>query len=814
MAQSISGAVYDEHHNPIPFANIFIRELNTGVSADDQGRYFLTITPRVYNLIVSSVGYKTTTAQIVVKDEDLVQDFVLESTDIQLEEIVVKVNRKDPAYEIIRNAIDNKDKFLSQVLTYKTNVYVKATEVVDDKKKKEKLARELEEEEEDLLESGGPPIDPFAKQRKKEQALLESINMLEMQLVLNFQFPDHYKEERTAYKAFGQKEGLYIPVFSETDFNFYHNLVDLKGIAEVPLISPLSSTAMLSYKFKLEETLQEAGGLVYKIRVTPRKKGNATCEGFIYINDDSWNINRLDLALDDGGLKFYDAFTIKQSYKNIEGDLWIPSRQEFNYHTKVGSKSFEGNTVLSYADFQKDFPFPDKFFGNEVSVITREAYERDSSYWNSSRPEPLTLKQQKLVSYRDSIEAAHNDKAYLDSIETQFNKVRLGEVMYHGMEFRSETRKSHLFITPVLGMIDFEVIGGFRLGPYASYFKRFESGRTLHTSGYLSVGFKNKDVQGNFTTRTRYNPYKLGDATLKVGRSFASINNFDAYINQLRVSNYILHDHLELLHRIELFNGFYLGTDLGYHMRQSIENYNRSSIINTVIKEDDPMIFQDYNALISNIKISYTPMQRYMTEPNQKVVLGSKYPTFSLIHKKGWDAKYISDIDFDYLELSMEQDLQLGTLGNSKYNLKGGKFVNSRDLRFVDIKRFRQSDPYLYSNPLHSFQLLDTALVSTGLFLEAHYIHHFNGAMINNLPLIKKLKIRTLAGAGAMWFQESNFRHQEVFAGVERIFKVGARRRLRVGLFGVLSQSNVDLPKSGFKISFDIIDTWKRDWSY
>lgn len=226
------------------------------------------------------------------------------------------------------------------------------------------------------------------------------------------------------------------------------------------------------------------------------------------------------------------------------------------------------------------------------------------------------------------------------------------------------------------------------------------------------------------------------------------------------------------------------------------------------------MIFQDYNALISNIKISYTPMQRYMTEPNQKVVLGSKYPTFSLTHKKGWDAKYISDIDFDYLELSMEQDLQLGTLGNSKYNLKGGKFVNSRDLRFVDIKRFRQSDPYLYSNPLHSFQLLDTALVSTGLFLEAHYIHHFNGAMINNLPLIKKLKIRTLAGAGAMWIQESNFRHQEVFAGVERIFKVGARRRLRVGLFGVLSQSNVDLPKSGFKISFDIIDTWKRDWSY
>lgn len=201
-------------------------------------------------------------------------------------------------------------------------------------------------------------------------------------------------------------------------------------------------------------------------------------------------------------------------------------------------------------------------------------------------------------------------------------------------------------------------------------------------------------------------------------------------------------------------------------------------------------------------------------EPNQKVVLGSKYPTFIISHKKGWNNLLTSDIDFDYLEIGIEQNLLLGTLGNSRYAFTAGKFVNTSDLRYVDLKRFRQSDPYLYSDPLHSFQLLDTSLSATNLFLEAHYIHHFNGAMINNLPLIKKTKIRTVVGAGAMWIKQSNYRYEEVFGGIERVFKLGARRRLRLGIYGVLSQTNHRAPATGYKISFDIIDTWKREWSY
>src|SRR5690606_38661850 len=159
--------------------------------------------------------------------------------------------------------------------------------------------------------------------------------------------------------------------------------------------------------------------------------------------------------------------------------------------------------------------------------------------------EPLTAEQQKVVAYRDSFAAAHSTKQYLDSILARYNKVTVGEVLFHGMGFRNDAKKSNLFLPSFVNLVGFEVIGGFRVSPYGSYSRMFENGRRLWTSANVSFGFKNKDLQGNLNFWTRYNPYKLGDASVRLGRSFSQINTFDAYLNQLRISNFILHDYVQ-----------------------------------------------------------------------------------------------------------------------------------------------------------------------------------------------------------------------------------------------------------------------------
>lgn len=803
--QGISGYMFDEENDVIPFAHVFVRQLNSGTISDVNGKYFMNLPNGTYDVVFSSVGYVTKSVEIIVGDELIVKNIYLKTESVKLDEVVVSASRKDPAYEIIQKVIDNKKRNLTSLQSSRSKVYIKAVEeidVIEKEKKEKKVSVGLE---------GENPEDIF----NEAPAKAPNINMLEMELTLNYKYLSGYKEERTAVKKYGTQAGLYLPRFDETDFNFYHNLVELKGLAESPVISPISRTSILSYKYELEAIDTIGANIVYKIKVIPRKTGNSTCRGYLYINDGIWNINKLDLSFYKGGLKLYDKFRLLQGYQQLDDSLWIPVRQEFIYETKQGKrKTFRGRTVIKHSEFESNYQFPEKFFNNEISVTRKEAFKKDSSFWNSTRPEPLTLKEQEMVHYRDSVYATHNSSEYKDSVEAKYNKITIADLIYDGIGIRNYRKKRQYYFTSLTGLIEFEVIGGWRLGPYASYFKRWENDKYLWTSGTLNIGLQNSDFQGNGYVTYLYNPFKNATLQINGGRSFYSINPNDAYLNQIRRSNYILNDQFGVRNRGELTNGLFLTTGFLYAARKSAASFRSATFIEEIIDDQEPIDFLDYESLITTVKLSYTPKQRYMTEPTRKVILGSNYPTFSLEHRKGWSGLFSSDIDFDYLEFMVRQKVTVGVFGNSEYTVQTGKFFNARDLRIVDQKRFRQSDPFLFSDPLVSFQSLDTALIATQPYVEAHHIHHFNGALVNNVPLVKKLRLRMVAGAGFLYVKESNYRYEELFLGTERVFKLGARRRLKVGLYGVLAKSNQTNVNTDFKISFDLIDTWKRDWSF
>ena len=428
-AQHITGRVYNTDNEPIPFVNLFVNQLQTGTSADENGIYFLNVDVGEYDFVFSALGYETQKVRLTIIDGTNRHDIFLEDSNVELDEVLVKASKKNPGYEIIRKVIDRKKKFLRQVESYRSEVYVKAVEKLDEKdspksakrkakalaekeaaeKKKEEDKKKLKKSSVDIGDVSDLQADPFADAKNAEAREINKVNLIEMKLTLNYEYPGNYKEERTAFKVSGDKAGLFVPRFDEADFNFYRNLVDFTGITELPVVSPISRTAILSYKYKLVESKTENGRIVHKIKVTPRKKGNATCSGYLYINEDIWNINRLDLNFYKGGLKFYDKFRIRQTYENVSDSVWLPTRQEFNYETKSGKyKNYKGETLINITDFDMSYVFPKKFFNNEIAVTTKEAMDRDSTYWTMIRPEPLPVDQAKVIAYRDSVFAVHN----------------------------------------------------------------------------------------------------------------------------------------------------------------------------------------------------------------------------------------------------------------------------------------------------------------------------------------------------------------------------------------------------------------------
>src|SRR5690606_2109774 len=99
----------------------------------------------------------------------------------------------------------------------------------------------------------------------------------------------------------------------------------------------------------------------------------------------------------------------------------------------------------------------------------------------------------------------------------------------------------------------------------------------------------------------------------------------------------------------EIQNGLYLLTVFEFAERRSIDQYKFFGVIDSVLPNNDPTSFQSYQASIGAITLSYTPGQKYMTEPKRKVLLGSKWPTIYTYYERGIPSLFGSDIDHEYL---------------------------------------------------------------------------------------------------------------------------------------------------------------------
>jgi hypothetical protein len=91
----ITGSVIDGDFNePLPFANILVKETGNGVTSDFDGKYTIELSEGSYTLIFSFVGYETKEiTNITVGNSDYtITDIVLNSVAQGLEEVIVTVD--------------------------------------------------------------------------------------------------------------------------------------------------------------------------------------------------------------------------------------------------------------------------------------------------------------------------------------------------------------------------------------------------------------------------------------------------------------------------------------------------------------------------------------------------------------------------------------------------------------------------------------------------------------------------------------------------------------------------------------------------
>ncbi|MDX5437162.1 MAG: DUF5686 family protein, partial [Pontibacter sp.] len=213
----------------------------------------------------------------------------------------------------------------------------------------------------------------------------------------------------------------------------------------------------------------------------------------------------------------------------------------------------------------------------------------------------------------------------------------------------------------------------------------------------------------------------------------------------------------------------------------------------------------------------YARNEVYVENDNERFSLGSgSWPVLSMKYTLGLNNALGSTVDYQRVDLGLEQEFVMGRLGNALYRLEAGKIFSPVPYPLLEVHTGNET-PFYYDA---TYNLMDNFEFASDTYASLHYEQYFEGLLFNRLPLIKKLKWRVLATSNILYgnlskqnqdlmpavtpsgaTQETfkalgNKPYAEVGYGIENIFKV-----LRVDAFHRLTYLDEGARKFGLKFS-------------
>jgi hypothetical protein len=775
QTRTIEGVLQDVKGENIPFANVYVDGTTIGTTSNMDGEFTLKIKDNIdADIIFQYIGYTKKTLPISYWDTKIQAVIVLEKENFKLSTFTVSASGKDPAYAIIKQAQKQRKKYLKQIKEYSGRVYMKGGAYLTE------------------IPKNIPFLSDSAMPDSSDIGLL---GLTESVANFHFKKPNQYKEEMLASKISGFSNGYSWNRANQVIYNFYETFVQINGISDRAFLSPIAPTAMASYNFKLEGVFNEDGYAVNKILVSPKRDVDLLFHGYIYITEELWNIYAIDLYLcKPTPLQMADTVKFKQGYALINEEIWLPRSLEMEVHFKFLGFGVTYHAVGMFSNYDVTPNFSDDFFSNEVLLVTDTVKKIDSTFWEKSRQVELTSDEKINYHKGDSIEARMNSPEYLDSLDAKSNKVKTMDLLL-GFTHKNRHKKRNWSIDPPLTIVQYNTVEGLVIHPKVrirDYSDKKTSGRYVFG---LRYGHQTKTFLPQFEFSKSLNKKKLSGFSFSVGEDMRQINNsnpiseeyntFYTLQSEQNFAKYYRSKFVNLRYQQEILNGWSAGVELGYEQR--ISEHNRSDYKwkdinhrvfspNIAIKENDRFHV--------NLASKITLQQKYETYPDKKVVIGSTWPDFYVFLNNAF-ATQESDASYHQLKLAIKDNISLGNFGRLYYTGQVGKFFSHNNLSFVDYEHFNgneiaftpeiSSTPYLIGSELENLMKFHTLafynLSTNNAFVEAHVEHHFNGFIINKIPLLRRSKFQAVAGANAL-YTDALKEFTELYVGLENILSI------------------------------------------
>lgn len=795
----VRGTIKADDGTPLSFATIFVKQTGTGTTTNLNGFYEIFLTPGKYELVYQYLGYETVVRQVELTGGLVEINVSLKTQVTMLQTVVVKAGQEDPAYTIMRKAIAKANYHRNLLDSYSAMVYIKGAGKLKDYPWLAKKALEKEGIDKNrVFVSESVSEVKYTRPNKFEEKVIsirsdgKDNNTSPNQFIFGSFYEPIIAETVSPLspKAFSYYRFEYLGTFKDREYEVSRikviprskgdNVVD--GIIYIVenwwsihsldlhttklgidilikvMCAPIEEKAWLpvSHQFKVDgkffgfefEYSYLATVRDYKIQVNPE----------IYVEAEMMEV--VDEKLQKEQAKEIEKkFTSKTNSKKAQEDQAKQLQERLESGKEITRKELR-TIIKEYEKAELKEQKEPEILSDVYFKIDSGAYKKDSLYWSQMRPVPLTSDEVMGYHKSDSLAEVDRKKEAGDTLKPSKHKGFQPWDILTGDSYKVSKNANFRIHQPMGG---FNTVEGFNIIYRLSYGTIFQdTNKTrLTISPTFRYAFAREVLSGNLNATLRNKHFRLSVIGGRYVKQFNPdepilpiVNTFTTLFLEKNLMKIYERDFVDILYRQNINQYITLNSSVSWSKRRqlydsssfklinwkSIEGYTPNQPVNAELTDTS---FPEHQAFIGSIGVTARPWLKYRMRNGRKSEIANSSPTLSFEYKKGFKA-FNSDVDFDLIELGIKHGVKVGVRGDLDFALRGGVFLNSNKMYFMDYKHFLGNlTPFSTTDPVGSFRLLDYYQFSTAdKYFVGNVHYHFRKFMVTQIPIVRMTGIR------------------------------------------------------------------------
>lgn len=736
---TITGVVIDSiSGETIPYVAIYSEKRHGGFMSDEDGKFEIRISSSQEEFVFTGLGYVK--KKIKLKSDQSPYEIALAPKNLSFEEIVVKPKREkyskknNPAVEFVnkirnsRNENDPKNHDYYHYQKYeKFTLALNDFHIDDEEKRLNKKFKFLKEFIDTSDISGKQILNISIKEKvsdiyyrrspEKEKEIIEGIRRVGLDDIV----------DQVAMQTFIDDVVREIDIY-QNDVNILQNR----------FVSPLSKIGPDFYKYYLSDTIKVDGENCIELSFTPRSSEAFGFHGRLYVplNDSTMFVKKIVMGVPKSiNLNFVDKLYLNQEYVKADDGTRLKIKDDMTMEISMigrGTSIYvRRNTTYDNYDFlpPKDMAL---FDGDKRVEEALGAQSRDDDFWDNNRKTKITKNERQID--RLIYNLRHTPLYYYAEKALKF--IVTGYV--------PTSAESKFDYGPLNTTFSGNALEGFRLR--AGGLTTANLSKHIFFRGYVAYGFKDEKFKYSAEIDYSFAPkvYHSREFPIhgfrfthsydvdKLGQHYLFTNPDNIFLTLKRKSD------REMTYRRLTKGEYILELHNGFSLKASLENKSQEATEFIPFTNGYGETFDHITTSSLGIELRYAPGEKFFQTKSNRFPVNLDAPVFMLTHQIAPAGSFGNKFTVNRTEFSFQKRFWFSAFGFTDVILKAGKVwsrVPFTELLIpnANLSYTIQPESYALMNPM---EFINDSYCSWDLTYWA------NGAILNHIPLLKKLKLR------------------------------------------------------------------------